>query len=192
MEEKIKKAKALISKYKNNSALLFTGDKESTVLFELAKGSNLSVIFVDTGLYSQEIYDYLTLAEKHWGFRAEVLRDEKVIEESTASGKKGCYSLLKERIVFPYLKKQGVSALIEPINIEKKTAEKKGIKSVFPLANFSELDVWLYIREKNLPYCDLYNRGYKDVGSEPCSKSGVNKEVDEGEISRRLKGLGYL
>jgi phosphoadenosine phosphosulfate reductase len=192
MVKKIEKAKSLISEYKNNSVLLFTGDKESTVLLELARGLNLPTIFVDTGLYRQEIYDYLRVAERHWRFRAGVLRDDKVPAGITASGKTRCYNLLKEKIILPYLKRQKVSTLIEPIKLEKYTAEKEGIKSVFPLSNFSELDIWRYIREKDLPYCDLYNHGYKDVGCEPCSKSGIPREVDELEISRRLKGLGYL
>ena len=192
MEKKLKKAKSLLSTYKENSVLFFTGDKESTFLLELTRDQNMHVIFVDTGLYLQEIYDYVKLVEKHWDFQAEILQDARAIEKSRASGREECYDFLKKKIVLPYLKTQGISSLIEPIKFEQETIEHEGIMSVFPLSGFSELEIWLYIKEKKLPYCELYNKGYKDVGCDPCSKSEVSKNVHDKEVSRRLKALGYL
>ncbi|MFX0196258.1 MAG: phosphoadenosine phosphosulfate reductase family protein [Candidatus Hodarchaeota archaeon] len=151
----------LINKYDGNFVLLFTGDKVSTVILDLCKELNMPVIFVDTGLYQEEVYEYLKLAEQYWCFRAEILKDERVVEESTAFGKEKCFNLLKEKIVLPYLENHGVPSLIEPIKFGKETAEKEGIMSVFPLSNFSGPETWLYIREKDLPYLELYNKGYK-------------------------------
>jgi len=175
-----------------NSALFFTGDKESTLLLELRKGLDIPIIFVDTGLYSEELYHYLKLAEEHWGFNAIVLKDEKVVEESTAFGKEECYKLLKEKVVVPYLKKEEIFTLIEPMKVEKAVVKNDKVKEVHPLSGFSELEIWQLIKDHNLPYCWLYTKGYKDVGCEPCSKSETSKEEDEEEVSRRLKSLGYL
>ena len=43
----------------DKSVLLFTGDKESTLLFDLVRGMNVAVVFIDTGCHFQEIIDYV-------------------------------------------------------------------------------------------------------------------------------------
>lgn len=175
-----------------NSAVWFTGDKESTLLLELRKGLDIPVIFVDTGLYQKELYQYLALAEKHWGFNAMVLEDQKVVEESTASGREECYSLLKEKVIIPKLMKEEIFTLIEPVRFAKKITQDAETIYVFPLSGFSDLEIWQIIRNDKLIYCELYNKGYRDVGCEPCSKTQRKHEMDQNEISRRLKTLGYL
>jgi len=192
MNEKWQKALKLIKKFAMGSALFFTGDKESTLLLELKRGLDIPILFVDTGLYPEELYQYLTLAEKHWGFKATILKDEKVVEESTASGKEECYRLLKEKVVLPHLMKERVSVLIEPVRFEKEILKSDGITWAFPLSKFSDLEIWQFIRNYNLMYCELYNKGYRDVGCEPCAKAKEKAEEDQDEISRRLKSLGYL
>jgi len=192
LKKKWQNALKLIKKFAMDSAFFFTGDKESTLLLELRRGLDIPVIFVDTGLYAKELYDYLTLAEEHWGFRAIVLKDKKVVEESSASGTEECYKLLKEKIILPYLVKEGIFTLIEPLIFEKEIVKHGKITHVSPLTGFSDLEIWQLIRDYNLIYCDLYNKGYRDVGCEPCSKAEAKTEVDQEEISRRLKALGYI
>jgi phosphoadenosine phosphosulfate reductase len=192
LQRKWQKALKLIKKCAANSALFFTGDKESTLLLELRKGLNIPVIFVDTGLYPEELYQYLASAEEHWGFKATVLKDRKVVEEGTAFGKEECYKLLKDNVVVPYLMKEGISTLIESARSEKETVKRGEIRHAFPLLGFSDLEIWQLIRDYNLIYCDLYNKGYRDVGCEPCSKAETKNDVDQIEISRKLKTLGYL
>lgn len=189
MREKWNRALEIVRNNSINSAIFFTGDKESTLLLELRKGLDIPVIFVDTGFYPEEIYRYLEVAEKHWGFKATVLIDKKVIENSSAKGKEECYNLLVSEIIMPSLLDKGVYTLIEPLK-ESKSVGK--IKRVFPLIGFTDLEVWRLIREGNIPYCDLYNKGFRDVGCEPCSTAGRGEDTDQEEVKRRLKALGYL
>jgi len=37
-----------------------------------------------------------------------------------------------------------------------------------PIMNFDNYDIWQYIRENNLPYCSLYNEGFKRLGCVLC------------------------
>jgi phosphoadenosine phosphosulfate reductase len=40
-----------------------------------------------------------------------------------------------------------------------------------PLADWSEEDVWRYIRENGVPYNALHDQGYPSIGCEPCTRA---------------------
>jgi phosphoadenosine phosphosulfate reductase len=40
-----------------------------------------------------------------------------------------------------------------------------------PLADWSEADVWHYIRSNHVPYNPLHDRGYPSIGCEPCTRA---------------------
>jgi phosphoadenosine phosphosulfate reductase len=39
-----------------------------------------------------------------------------------------------------------------------------------PLADWSEAEVWGYIRENRVPYNSLYDQGYRSIGCAPCTR----------------------
>ena len=39
-----------------------------------------------------------------------------------------------------------------------------------PLANWTSKQVWDYIRENNVPYNKLHEKGFVSIGCEPCTK----------------------
>jgi thioredoxin-dependent adenylylsulfate APS reductase len=54
-----------------------------------------------------------------------------------------------------------------------------GILKLAPLADWTERQVWDYIRANDVPYNALYDRGYRSIGCAPCTRA-----VAEGEDSR--------
>ena len=40
-----------------------------------------------------------------------------------------------------------------------------------PLAEWSEEEVWSYVREREVPYHALYDRGYSSIGCAPCTRA---------------------
>ena len=46
-----------------------------------------------------------------------------------------------------------------------------GMAKFNPLADWSEEDVWHYIRSSNVPYNPLHDRGYPSIGCEPCTRA---------------------
>ena len=46
-----------------------------------------------------------------------------------------------------------------------------GMTKFNPLADWSEEDVWNYIRSNNIPYNPLHDRGYPSIGCEPCTRA---------------------
>ncbi|MBI3285230.1 MAG: phosphoadenylyl-sulfate reductase [Burkholderiales bacterium] len=46
-----------------------------------------------------------------------------------------------------------------------------GMQKFNPLADWSEQDVWHYIRNNNVPYNPLHDKGYPSIGCEPCTRA---------------------
>jgi phosphoadenosine phosphosulfate reductase len=46
-----------------------------------------------------------------------------------------------------------------------------GMQKFNPLADWSEQDVWDYIRSHHVPYNALHDRGYPSIGCEPCTRA---------------------
>jgi phosphoadenosine phosphosulfate reductase len=46
-----------------------------------------------------------------------------------------------------------------------------GMAKFNPLADWSEQDVWDYIRANGVPYNALHDRGYPSIGCEPCTRA---------------------
>ncbi len=49
--------------------------------------------------------------------------------------------------------------------------EAHGMVKFNPLADWSEDDVWHYIRSNKVPYNLLHDKGYPSIGCEPCTRS---------------------
>lgn len=54
--------------------------------------------------------------------------------------------------------------------------EVYGIEKFNPLADWSEEDVWAYLRAFDAPYNALYEQGYRSIGCAPCSRPVVAGE----------------
>ena len=54
-----------------------------------------------------------------------------------------------------------------------------GMTKFNPLADWSEEDVWNYIRSNNVPYNALHDQGYPSIGCQPCTRA-----VEPGEDVR--------
>ena len=46
-----------------------------------------------------------------------------------------------------------------------------GMTKFNPLADWSEEDIWNYIRSNNVPYNPLHDQGYPSIGCEPCTRA---------------------
>ncbi|QUN27703.1 phosphoadenylyl-sulfate reductase [Cupriavidus sp. KK10] len=49
--------------------------------------------------------------------------------------------------------------------------EARGIPKFNPLADWSEAEVWAYLRRHNVPINDLHAKGYPSIGCEPCTRA---------------------
>ncbi len=51
-----------------------------------------------------------------------------------------------------------------------------GIYKLCPLADWSQEQVWAYIRENDVPYHELYWQGYPTIGCAPCTRATASDE----------------
>jgi phosphoadenosine phosphosulfate reductase len=49
--------------------------------------------------------------------------------------------------------------------------EAHGMAKFNPLADWSEQDVWHYLRSNDVPYNPLHDKGYPSIGCEPCTRA---------------------
>ena len=56
------------------------------------------------------------------------------------------------------------------LDIEERD-EAHGMTKFNPLADWSEQDVWRYIRDQQVPYNALHDKGYPSIGCEPCTRA---------------------
>ena len=54
-----------------------------------------------------------------------------------------------------------------------------GMTKFNPLADWSEQDVWNYVRDNNVPYNALHDQGYPSIGCAPCTRA-----IEPGEDIR--------
>jgi phosphoadenosine phosphosulfate reductase len=62
------------------------------------------------------------------------------------------------------------SATRSALNFEERD-EVHGMTKCNPLADWSEADVWHYIRVNQVPYNPLHDKGYPSIGCEPCTRA---------------------
>jgi phosphoadenosine phosphosulfate reductase len=57
-----------------------------------------------------------------------------------------------------------------------KMCPTKGKIMVAPIFDWTDEDVWAYIRDRNLPYCSLYDEGFKRLGCIGCPMASKGRE----------------
>ena len=154
-------------------------------------GVPIMVFTLDTGRLPAETLDLIEATNKKYGIEIDVVTPDKwnvedmvkeygedLFYESLEKRKHCCYV----RKVVP-LKKQlkGYSAWITGIRRDQAVTRKEtgkieldgafDIIKINPLADWTEKEVWDYIKEKDVPVSALYEKGYRSIGCAPCTRA---------------------
>ncbi|MEW6584968.1 MAG: phosphoadenosine phosphosulfate reductase family protein [Nitrospirota bacterium] len=206
LENKIVEAKNILRKQNdkpaNSAAILFTGSKETTVILDLVRDMYdgrvpYPVVHIDTGLETEELYEYRDKIQKEWNFSIEVVKRHGTLSPDDITGhEEECCKKFKVESLRESIGEHGWKALI----FDPRDSGFEGISGfisvVNPVAHFEELDFWKYIRQKSLPFCSLYRKGFRFISCEPCLRPWLRRnepsEENKEEIINRLKTLGYF
>lgn len=196
-------------------AVAWTGGKDSTVaLFlwrSLLRGRGLGrarALNLDTGLKFPEIVAFRDRLAEEWDIDLHIARPEvDLASYPVARDKVACCNALKITPLHKALRNQGISVLITGLRRDENTArarlafqeehlEPPHLRAN-PLAAWTEMDVWAFIMERGLPYCSLYDAGYRSLGCRPCTRLDLTSErsgrdQDKEQRMEELRSLGYF
>ncbi len=176
-------------------AISFSG-AEDVVLIDMAaqQGLSVDVFTLDTGRLHTETYKFLEEVRKYYDINIEVLMpDPKEVRELVT--KKGLYSFYQDghseccavRKIGPLKSKlesldawitgQRKDQSVTRINLAQTQEDQSfstddhTIVKYNPLSDWSLTEVWGYIRENNVPYNKLHDKGFVSIGCEPCTRA---------------------
>jgi phosphoadenosine phosphosulfate reductase len=160
----------------------------------------IRVFTIDTGRMPQETYDVIDKYRTRYGINVEVfMPDTAVVQQMvTKHGNNLFYNDVNLRLLCCQVRKvlplrralMNYSAWVTGLrrdqwatrsNIRKIEIDHDhgGIVKLAPLADWTDEEVWDYIRANDVPYNELYDKGYKSIGCAPCTRA-----VGEGQDAR--------
>ncbi len=182
---------------------LFTGDKGSALLVNIVKDMNVRIVFIDTGYHFKEVIDYA----KNYGSEITMISNNSATARPENGMVRCCYQRKAEALK-DYLDNFNAGCLIVPFTDKEKDlgiedSYLKGITGteiLRPLAEFSERDIWIEIRNRNVPFSSIYYKGYSIIDCSCCSTRHGRKnllkndkqENIEDNTMQKLKALGYM
>jgi phosphoadenosine phosphosulfate reductase len=161
--------------------LAFSGGKDSCVLLDLAKraGVKFKAVYNVTTIDPPELVRFIKRNHPEVIFNKPKRTFWRALIDSHGIPTRRirwCCAEFKERGGNGYMKLTGIRASESPRRAKTWTEVTdvwNGLgKIVNPILRWSEQDVWEYIRERKLPYCSLYDEGWKRLGCIGCPLAG--------------------
>jgi phosphoadenosine phosphosulfate reductase len=157
----------------------------------LRAGLPIAIFTLDTGRLHRETLALLDLIRERYGYSVEVFRPqadavERYVDEHGLNAfydsvdlRKRCCQIRKVEPLARAL--AGRDAWITGQRREQSATranlpmrerdEAHGIAKFNPLGDWSNAEVWAYIRDRTVPYNSLHDRGYPSIGCEPCTRA---------------------
>lgn len=169
---------------------------EDVVLIDMAKKLDkpFKVFSLDTGRLHPETYQFIDRVRNHYDIDVDVMFPQPVAVEAMVRAK-GLFSFYKDghkeccgiRKVEPLVRalaplrgwvtgqrqdqSPGTRTAVPVVQLDRtfSSAERQLVK-FNPLSHWTSKQVWNYIREYDVPYNALHDRGFISIGCEPCTR----------------------
>ncbi|MEP6997206.1 MAG: phosphoadenylyl-sulfate reductase [Betaproteobacteria bacterium] len=174
---------------------------EDMVLIDLVARHALpiEILTLDTGRLAEETHAQIDRVRQHYGLAIRVLHPDAATLDAfvAAHGSNAFYRSIELRQSCCAIRKsiplakglagkggwitgqrRAQSITRAGLAVEEFDAER-GIPKFNPLADWSDTDVWNYVRAYAVPYHPLHDRGYPSIGCAPCTRP-----IDAGEDLR--------
>jgi len=182
-------------------ALSIGGAAEGMVILDMAwrLQADVRVFTLDTGRLPQETHDLIDRVKERYGIAVEVLFPDtsQVQKMVRRNGTNLMYTSVDLRLLCCQVRKvlplnnylQDLDGWITGIRREQWATRSNvrkieldhdhgGIVKVNPLADWTKEEVWDYIRKNDVPYNELYDKGYTSIGCAPCTRAIQPGEQD--------------
>ncbi len=199
LNEKLKDSSTLeiieffIKEYKEKIALASSLGAEDQVLTDMLLKTNktIRVFTLDTGRLNPETYDVMDATNLKYSVKLEVYfpRSQDVQNLYAKQGVNGHYESIENRKNCCNIRKiEPLKRALQDLKVwftglrsaQSITREKMklvewdeafNLIKVNPLINWSEEEVWEYIKTNHVPYNKLHKEGYPSIGCAPCTRA---------------------
>jgi phosphoadenosine phosphosulfate reductase len=204
LTERVERARRLLAGIEKNyspSVLASSFGAEDMVVLDLIARDGLAIgIFtLDTGRLPKETHALIAEVRRRYGLEIDVFSPwpgtvDAFVEQHGIDGfydgveqRKSCCAVRKvEPLARALSRKRGWITGLRRAQAESRAelAETAldpvhGLWKFSPLADWSDEDVWTYLRANDVPYNALHDRGYASIGCDPCTRA-----VKKGEHPR--------
>jgi phosphoadenosine phosphosulfate reductase len=151
----------------------------------------IGIFTLDTGRLPEETYTLMQQVEERYGHCvATFFPDAQAVQRLvSANGINGFYESVDKRKACCAVRKleplsralDGKRAWVTGLRAQqsvtraelakRETDAERGLEKFNPLADWSEADVWAYIRANDVPYNALHDRFYPSIGCAPCTRA---------------------
>lgn len=176
---------------------------EDMVLTDLIQKAQLPIenFSLDTGRLPLETYDLIAKVREHYNLTLKLFYPKhELIEDYTRThGINAFYESVELRKACCHIRKveplqralQGKKAWITGMRAQQSATrdglpvqsfdEGNGLEKFNPLADWTEREVWTYIKLHNVPYNVLHDKFYPSIGCAPCTRSvTVGEDIRSG------------
>jgi len=190
-----------INHFSRHIALSTSLGAEDQVLTKMVVETNpdTRIFTLDTGRLFPETYELISLTNQKYHIKIEVFFPDykKVQEMVNAKGINLFYDSVENRKLCCGIRKveplkrafKGLNAWICGLRKDQSVLrffsklvewdETNGLIKINPLINWNEKQLWAYIKEHDVPYNRLHDKGYPSIGCEPCTRA-----IEPGEDVR--------
>ncbi len=190
MIEKIKKSINFLQTLKGvDLHLAFSGGKDSVVIYDLAKRSGLDfkAFYCNTTMDPKGTIPFIRKNYKD----VEILQPQKsffkLVEQKGLPTRlnRYCCEKLKE---FGSIGKNVIEGVRASESQNRKGRDyiqcdtrswQKGAKHIYPIYDWTDADVWQYIKKNNLPVAPCYSKGFQRLGCVGCPLASKGKRIKE-------------
>lgn len=165
---------------------------EDQVVTEMIRktGLSMSIFALDTGRHFEETYYTMAMTVSRYGpidvFAPEAADIEKLLREKgplsfyeSVENRKECCFIRKVKPLKRALAgkacwisgiRKGQSESRSSFEIAEWDDDHQLIK-VYPLLEWTTEEIWNYIKDKDIPYNELHDRGFPSIGCAPCTRA---------------------
>ena len=182
-----------LKEYKGKIALSSSLSVEDQLLTEMVVNidAEVRIFTLDTGRLFPETYDLIDRTAKKYNKEIEVFFPEaadieKMVHDkgmnlfySSIENRKLCCNLRKLKPLARAMK--GLEVWITGLRREQSVTrvdmqmvewdENNNLLKLNPLINWTEEEVWKYVKEHNIPYNPLHKKGFVSIGCQPCTRA---------------------
>ena len=182
-----------LKEYGAKAALSSSFGAEDQVLTDmiLTIDKNANIFTLDTGRLHPETYSVMDASNLKYSIKVNVFfpNNEKVQELYTNQGINGFYESIENRKTCCGIRKiEPLQRALKPLEVwitglrasQSVTREalpmieydaNNSVIKINPLLNWSEEDVWDYIKTNRVPYNKLHDQGFPSIGCAPCTRA---------------------